>query len=195
MRLPRAPAEKIENDPSADRKRILLVDDHPMMRAGLAELINRQPDMCVCGEAGQPGEVFGLFSRVNPDLVLTDLSMPGRSGLEFIKDLIGLRPDLLILVISMHDEVIYAERCLRAGARGYGIRGFPTRRSGQKHPGHRRPVAFKPQNRGCSSGPHPGKTGSQGCYRPPPLCGPMAGHPELGTLTLPSDNLSLTTGQ
>ena len=117
--LPIAPAEKIETESSGDRKKILLVDDHPMMRAGLAELINRQPDMCVCGEAGQPSEAFGLFSRVNPDLVLTDLSMPGRSGLEFIKDLIALRPDLLILVISMHDEIIYAERCLRAGARGY----------------------------------------------------------------------------
>ena len=104
---------------SEDRKRILLVDDHPMMRAGLAQLINRQSDMCVCAEAGQPGEVFSLLSQANPDLMLTDLSMPGRSGLEFIKDLIALRPDLPILVISMHDEVIYAERCLRAGARGY----------------------------------------------------------------------------
>jgi DNA-binding NarL/FixJ family response regulator len=116
---PSESAKQIEAKPSEHRKRILLVDDHPMMRAGLAQLINRQPDMCVCAEAGQPGEAFSLFSQVRPDLVLTDLSMPGRSGLEFIKDLIALRPDLPILVISMHDEVIYAERCLRAGARGY----------------------------------------------------------------------------
>jgi DNA-binding NarL/FixJ family response regulator len=102
-----------------DRKRILLVDDHPMMRAGLSQLINRQPDMCICAEAGQPSEVFSLFDQAKPDLVLTDLTMPGRGGLEFIKDLAALHPDLPVLVISMHDEVVYAERCLRAGARGY----------------------------------------------------------------------------
>jgi len=114
-----APGGKKEADKDQDRKKILLIDDHPMMRAGLAQLINRQPDMCVCAEAGQPSEVFTLFSRVQPDLVLTDLTMPGRGGLEFIKDLIALRSDLPILVISMHDEAVYAERCLRAGARGY----------------------------------------------------------------------------
>jgi len=102
-----------------ERKKILLVDDHPMMRAGLVQLINRQPDMFVCVEAGQPSEVFRVLSAAKPDLVLTDLTMPGRSGLEFIKDLIALSADLPILVISMHDEGIYAERCLRAGARGY----------------------------------------------------------------------------
>lgn len=115
------PAKEIEAKSKAepDRKKILLVDDHPMMRAGLAQLINRQPDMTVCAEAGQPVEVFGLISQTRPDLVLTDLTMPGRSGLEFIKDLVALQPDLSILVISMHDEGIYAERCLRAGAHGY----------------------------------------------------------------------------
>jgi DNA-binding NarL/FixJ family response regulator len=96
-----------------------LVDDNPMMRAGLAQLINRQPDMFVCAEAGQPTEVFSLLAQARPDLVLTDLTMPGRGGLEFIKDLIAFRPHLSILVISMHDEVVYAERCLRAGALGY----------------------------------------------------------------------------
>ena len=102
-----------------ERTRIFLVDDHPLMRAGLALLVNRQPDMFVCAEAGKPVEVFGLVPQVRPDLVLTDLTMPGRSGLEFIADLIALRPGVPILVISMHDEMMYAERCLRAGARGY----------------------------------------------------------------------------
>jgi len=102
-----------------ERKKVLLIDDHPMMRAGLAQLINRQVDMIVCAEAGQPSEVFDLISEYRPDLILTDLTMPGRGGLEFIKDLIAMQPDLPILVNSMHDEVIYAERCLRAGARGY----------------------------------------------------------------------------
>jgi len=101
------------------RKRILLADDHPMMRAGLAQLINRQPDMNVCAEAGNPSEVFSLLAQTRPHLVLTDLTMPGRAGIEFVKDLAALQPDLPILVVSMHDEAVYAERCLRAGARGY----------------------------------------------------------------------------
>src|SRR5712692_10240028 len=101
------------------RKRILLVDDHPMLRAGLAQLINNQADMQACGEAGHPTEAFDQLSKCQPDLILTDLTMPGRSGIEFIKDLLALHPERPILVISMHDEMIYAERVLRAGARGY----------------------------------------------------------------------------
>lgn len=103
----------------AARKQILLVDDHPLMRAGLAQLINRQPDLVVCGEAGDPAAANQELARVQPDLILTDLTMPGRSGFEFIKDIIAMKPGLPILVVSMHDEVIYAERSLRAGARGY----------------------------------------------------------------------------
>ncbi|HVT73435.1 MAG TPA: response regulator transcription factor [Lacunisphaera sp.] len=101
------------------RRRILIVDDHPFMRAGLAQLIDRQADMQVCGEAGHPAEALKELERAPADLVLTDISMPGRSGLEFIKDLLAVRPGLPVLVISMHDEAIYAERVLRAGARGY----------------------------------------------------------------------------
>jgi DNA-binding NarL/FixJ family response regulator len=101
------------------RKRILLVDDHPVMRAGLAQLIERQPDLTVCGEAGDPASASALLGQARPDLILTDISMPGRSGLEFIKDLRAVHPDILILVVSMHDELIYAERVLRAGAQGY----------------------------------------------------------------------------
>lgn len=105
--------------PADPRRGVLIVDDHPFMRAGLAGLIDRQPDLRVCGEAGNPAEAFQLFAKARPDLVLTDLTMPGRSGLEFIKDLRAAEPDAAILVISMHDEVVYAERVLRAGARGY----------------------------------------------------------------------------
>lgn len=101
------------------RKRILVVDDHPFMRAGLAQLIDRQPDMVVCCEAGNPAEGLQKAEASRPDLVLSDITMPGRSGAEFIKDLHALQPDLPVLVISMHDESIYAERMLRAGARGY----------------------------------------------------------------------------
>ncbi len=101
------------------KHRLLLVDDHPFMRAGLAQLINRQPDMVVCCEAGNPTEAFQALAKIRPDLVLTDLTMPGRSGLEFIKDLLAADEHLAVLVVSMHDEVVYAERALRAGARGY----------------------------------------------------------------------------
>jgi DNA-binding NarL/FixJ family response regulator len=100
-------------------RRILVVDDHPFMRAGLAQLINRQSDIQVAGEAGSPAEAIRELARWKPDLVLTDFTMPGRSGLEFIKDLVAAEPELAVLVISMHDEAIYAERVLRAGARGY----------------------------------------------------------------------------
>jgi DNA-binding NarL/FixJ family response regulator len=104
---------------AAPRRRILLVDDHPFMRAGLAQLIDRQPDLMVCGEAGNPAEAFQQVAITKPDLVLTDLTMPGRSGLEFIKDLLATTSTVAVLVISMHDEAVYAERALRAGARGY----------------------------------------------------------------------------
>lgn len=101
------------------RKNLLIVDDHPFMRAGLAQLINRQPDMLVVGEAGDPAAAMAELAKAKVDLVVTDLTMPGRSGLDFIKDLHAASPALAILVVSMHDEVIYAERALRAGARGY----------------------------------------------------------------------------
>ncbi|HRP04293.1 MAG TPA: response regulator transcription factor, partial [Opitutaceae bacterium] len=71
------------------RRRILLVDDHPFMRAGLAQLIDRQPDLVVCGEAGNPAEALQLLPKLEPDLVLSDLTMPGRGGLEFIKDMLA----------------------------------------------------------------------------------------------------------
>lgn len=98
---------------------MLIVDDHPFMRAGLAQLIDRQPDLQVAWEAGSPAEALKILEKEKPDLVLSDITMPGRSGAEFIKDLHALQPGLPVLVISMHDETIYAERMLRAGARGY----------------------------------------------------------------------------
>ena len=112
---------KPDPHPAADppRQRILIADDHPMMRNGLVHLINQQPDLQVCGEAGDPSAVFHELSRSRPDLLLADLTMPGRSGFDFLRDVLALHPGLPILVVSMHDETIYAERALRAGARGY----------------------------------------------------------------------------
>jgi DNA-binding NarL/FixJ family response regulator len=113
------PSRKTAPPPAPPRRRILIVDDHPFMRAGLAQLIDRQTDLVVCGEAGQPAEALQRLAAGGADLVLTDMTMPGRSGLDFLKDLQALHPALPILVVSMHDELIYAERALRAGARGY----------------------------------------------------------------------------
>lgn len=112
------PKSSVETAAGA-RRRVLLVDDHPFMRAGLAQLIDRQSDIRVGGEAGSPAEALQLLAKVGPDLVLTDLTMPGRGGLEFIRDLCAAQPSLAILVVSMHDEAVFAERVLRAGARGY----------------------------------------------------------------------------
>jgi DNA-binding NarL/FixJ family response regulator len=97
----------------------LIVDDHPMTRDGLANLINKQPDLKVCCEAAEPAEALQKIAKGKPNLILSDITMPGRSGTEFIKDVVALHPGIPILVVSMHDELIYAERALRAGARGY----------------------------------------------------------------------------
>ncbi|MGN6643003.1 MAG: response regulator [Verrucomicrobiota bacterium] len=99
--------------------RILVVDDHPMMRQGLAQLINNEPDLTVCGEADTAGEALNLVSSSQPDILIADISLPDKNGLELIKDVHVLCPDILILVVSMHDESLYAERVLRAGGRGY----------------------------------------------------------------------------
>jgi DNA-binding NarL/FixJ family response regulator len=100
-------------------KRLLVVDDHPMMRTGLAQLINNEPGLRVCAEADNAGQALAAVAREKFDLVLADISLPDKSGLELIKDIRAVRPELPILVVSMHDEMIYAERVLRGGARGY----------------------------------------------------------------------------
>lgn len=100
-------------------KRILIVDDHPLMRAGLAQLIDREPDLKVCAEAGTARRAIDLVTNQSFDLALVDISLPDKNGLELIKDIRALRPELPVLVISMHDETVYAERALRAGGRGY----------------------------------------------------------------------------
>ncbi len=105
--------------PSQSRHRILIVDDHPMMREGLRTLISRERDLIVCGEAETAGQALDAVAKLKPDLVLADITLPGPNGIELIKDICALQQGMLILVISMHDESLYAERVLRAGARGY----------------------------------------------------------------------------
>ncbi len=107
------------NSCSLARKRVLIVDDHPVVREGLVQQINRDPDLEVCAQASNASQALGLVEREKPDLVLADINLPGRNGLELIRDIRDLSPNLPVLVLSMHDESVFAERVLRAGGRGY----------------------------------------------------------------------------
>ena len=108
------------NSTAAPRKhRILLVDDHAIVREGFAELINSHTDLEVCGQAGTAAEAMTAVEKLKPGMVVVDLSLQGGSGLDLIKNLKALHPMLPMLVLSMHDEALYAERALRAGALGY----------------------------------------------------------------------------
>jgi len=106
-------------DGTSERVRVLVVDDHPLLRVGLVEMIQQEPDMEVCGQAGGADEAVRLIEEHGPDLMTLDISLPGKSGLELLKDLRHRYPELHVLVVSMHDESLYAERVLRAGARGF----------------------------------------------------------------------------
>ncbi|WP_412062649.1 response regulator transcription factor [Rubrivirga sp. IMCC45206] len=99
--------------------RVLLVDDHPLIREGYASLIRSERGLEVAGEASSAEEAFDLATRVEFAVAVVDLTLPGVNGIEFIKRLRSLHPDARILVVSGHEETLYAERCLRAGARGY----------------------------------------------------------------------------
>ena len=101
------------------KKKILIVDDHPIMRQGLAQLINHEGDLAVCGEAEDAHAAMKAIEQFRPDLVTVDITLPGKGGMELIKDIRVQHPALAMLVVSMHDESLYAERVLRAGARGY----------------------------------------------------------------------------
>lgn len=101
------------------KQRILLVEDHPMTRMGLKMMINSEPNLEVCGEAATAGEGLDAAVRLHPDLVLTDVTLPGRSGFELVQDIRARCPDLPVLILSMHSETSYARRALEIGARGY----------------------------------------------------------------------------
>ncbi len=102
-----------------DAKRIVIVDDHPLFRKGLEELIHSDGAFAVCGEAGSAAEAMEVIRKLNPELVIVDLSLPGANGIELIKNIRAEFQRLPILVLSMHDESLYALRALRAGADGY----------------------------------------------------------------------------
>ncbi|VVM06635.1 response regulator [Methylacidimicrobium tartarophylax] len=100
-------------------KKVLIVDDHALVSEGIAQLIEARSGLTVCGTAANAHEGFDLVAKTRPDLVIVDLSLPGKSGLELIKDIHASYPEIAILTLSMHEESMYAERALRAGARGY----------------------------------------------------------------------------
>jgi DNA-binding NarL/FixJ family response regulator len=102
-----------------DAKRIVIVDDHPLFRKGLEQLIHSDGSFAVCGEASNASEAMGVIRKLDPDLAIVDLSLPGANGIELIKNVRAEFPNLPILVLSMHDESLYALRALRAGAEGY----------------------------------------------------------------------------
>lgn len=109
------PPKQLRTDAEA-RKKILLVDDHPLMRRGQANLLSREPDFAVYGEAGTAREAMEAIAKLEPDLVLLDMGLPDKDGLELIKDIQALHPSLPVLVVSMQEKSLYAARVLRAGA-------------------------------------------------------------------------------
>jgi len=108
------------------RARILIVDDHPVVRQGLALLIGQQEDLAVCGEAEDAAHAITAIEALKPDLVLVDVSLKGTDGIDLTKDIKGRFPSLPVLVLSMLDESFYAERALRAGAKGYVMKQEAT---------------------------------------------------------------------
>jgi len=103
----------------APKRRVFIVDDHPLVREGLTNLINSQSDLMVCGEAKDSSEAIDAITKEPPDVAIIDISLTNESGLELIKNLVKQFPQVAVVVLSMHDETLYAERALRAGARGY----------------------------------------------------------------------------
>jgi DNA-binding NarL/FixJ family response regulator len=97
----------------------MLVDDHPLLRQGIADLVNSEGDLEVCGEAGNMQDAFTLAGKLKPDLIIIDVSLNGNNGIELMKNLSSRYATIPLLAYSMHDESIYAERALRAGAKGY----------------------------------------------------------------------------
>ena len=111
-----------------ERSRVFVVDDHPIVRQGLALLINSQADLVVCGEAEEAAGALVALATARPDILLADISLNGPDGLDLLKAVRARRPTLPVLVLSMHDESIYAERALRAGANGYIMKQEATDR-------------------------------------------------------------------
>lgn len=110
---------------SAVKHSIFIVDDHPLVCAAISGLINQQKDLMVCGTAGNCCTALSAINAARPEVIVVDISLGGRDGLDMIKDLRLRHPKVLIIVFSMHDEALYAARALQAGARGYLMKSVP----------------------------------------------------------------------
>jgi DNA-binding NarL/FixJ family response regulator len=110
------------------KTKILLVDDHPLVCEWLSKLIHQEPDLEVCGQASSPRTALSLIGAQKPDVVVADIILEGGSGLELIKDIKALYPRVISLMLSMHDEKMYAERAMRAGAAGYIMKSEATKK-------------------------------------------------------------------
>jgi DNA-binding NarL/FixJ family response regulator len=137
-------ARKKQSDQTLDNKiRILIVDDHPIVRRGLAELVNHEDDFAVCGQAEDYHEALRAIGELNPNMAVVDISLKETSGLELIKDIHSQHPDLPVLALSMHDETLYAERALRAGAMGYIMKQSSPAHRSRLEPLSRQPRYFR----------------------------------------------------
>ena len=114
--------------PMTQKSKVLVVDDHPLVREWLSNLINQQSDLEVCGEADNAAKALQIIGGVDPAVAIVDISMDGGSGLELIKNIKATHPNVMVIVLSMHDETLYAEPALRAGARGYVMKREATKR-------------------------------------------------------------------
>ena len=112
-------ANLLKNKMAGQKSRIFLVEDHPVFRDGLSKLLNAENDLTVCGEAGDAKQALKSIVKLKPDLAVVDLGLPGKNGLELIKEIRGLKLMVKLLVVSMFDEALYAQRVLRAGGDGY----------------------------------------------------------------------------
>ena len=108
------------------KARILIVDDHTIVRQGIAQLVNREPDLDVCVEAGDADAAVAVLAKTPVDLAIVDISLPGTSGIELVKLIRDSHPQLPVLVMSMHDEALYSDRAFRAGAKGYVMKQEAT---------------------------------------------------------------------
>jgi DNA-binding NarL/FixJ family response regulator len=116
------------HESTSGKARVLVVDDHPIVRQGLSQLINREPDLMVCGEAEDARRALEAIGPANPDILIVDVSLDGPDGIELLKTIRTQDSKLPVLMLSMHDESLYAERALRAGANGYIMKQEATER-------------------------------------------------------------------
>jgi DNA-binding NarL/FixJ family response regulator len=117
----------MSEDHPGRKRTVFIVDDHPIVRQGLAQLISQEADLQVVGEAGEAVEALAGLEKLEPDVIIVDLMLKETSGIELIKEIAVHYPDVRILVVSMHDEAVYAERALRAGAHGYIMKQEATK--------------------------------------------------------------------